>query len=342
MLSKLGNLSAAESTEYLTSTMNSYKLETEDAIKVVDKLIAVDNKSATSAKELATALRYAAASASEAGVSIEQLISYIATISSTTRQNAEMIGQGLKTIFTRMEDIKAGAIDEDGLGINNVEIALGRVKIPLRDTTTTFRDMGDVLEQVAENWDTLNDIQQADIAKAIAGVRQRNNFIVLMQNMNQALEYQEIQLISAGIAADRYQVYLEGVEAAQNELKASMESLWQSGISSGLIKSLIDASTWIVTAIDDFGGLTTALIIATATLVTFKSTLIATTLLSIGNWIKTITVAVGSLTYALKTGTVAAIGFQSSLILIVGAIGILAAIAGGIYYFATANERLTK
>lgn len=95
MLSKLGNLDAASSTEYLTAVLNSYRMGAEEATGVVDKLIAVDNAAATSAKELATALKYSASGASEAGVSLEQLVSYIAVISSTTRQNAESIGQGI-------------------------------------------------------------------------------------------------------------------------------------------------------------------------------------------------------------------------------------------------------
>jgi TP901 family phage tail tape measure protein len=95
MLSKLGNLTAAESTELLTSTINSYKMASEEAVSVVDRLVAVDNVSATSSRELAVALRYVAASASEAGVTLNQMISYIATISSVTRLNAEQIGQAI-------------------------------------------------------------------------------------------------------------------------------------------------------------------------------------------------------------------------------------------------------
>ena len=48
-------------------------MEAEEAIAVVDKLVQVDNISATSTKELATALRYSAASADQAGVSWKRL-----------------------------------------------------------------------------------------------------------------------------------------------------------------------------------------------------------------------------------------------------------------------------
>ncbi len=92
MLSKLGNLETADATNYLTATLNSYKLEAKDASSVVDKLIAVDNVAATSAGELATALQYSAASGQQAGVSLDKLISYIGLVSSVTRQSAETIG----------------------------------------------------------------------------------------------------------------------------------------------------------------------------------------------------------------------------------------------------------
>jgi hypothetical protein len=48
-LSKLGNLDAAQATEYLTSALNGFKLEAKDASGVVDKLIALDNNYSTSA-----------------------------------------------------------------------------------------------------------------------------------------------------------------------------------------------------------------------------------------------------------------------------------------------------
>lgn len=271
MLSKLGNIEAAESTEFLTSALNGYNLEAEKAVGIVDKLVAVDNVAATSAKELATALRYSSAVASQAGVSIEELISYIGVISSTTRQNAEMIGQALKTIFTRMQDIKQGGLDEDGLGINNVERALERVDIKLRDSETSFRNMSDVLEDVAAKWETLNEVEQANIAKAMAGVRQQNMFMILMTNMNKALALQQVQYNSAGLAADRYDIYLKSVEAAQNRVKASLEGLYQDAIEGGFIVSLLDATSAIIQFIDSAGGIPTVIMLMVGAMILLKA-----------------------------------------------------------------------
>lgn len=226
MLSKLGALSSAEATEDLTSVLNSFKMSSEEAVSVVDKLIAVDNIAATSSGELATALRYVAAVAGETGVTFEQLVSYIGTISSVTRLNAEQIGQAMKTILTRMQDIREGKLDEEGMGINNVAIALQRVGINLMENETTFRDFGTVLEELAGKWNTLTDIEQANIGKAIAGTRQRNMLTILMTHMNETMVLQEAQYNSTGLAANRYGIYMQSVEASQNRLKASLEAFF--------------------------------------------------------------------------------------------------------------------
>ena len=41
MLSKLGALDSAQSTEYLTAILNGFNMKGEDAVKVVDKLVAI-------------------------------------------------------------------------------------------------------------------------------------------------------------------------------------------------------------------------------------------------------------------------------------------------------------
>lgn len=268
MMSKLGNLEAAQSTEYLTSVLNGYGMEASRATEIVDKLVAVDNVAATSTRELATALRYSSAVAAEAGVSFEQLVSYIAVISQATRQNAEMIGQAMKTILTRMQDIMQGGLDEDGLGINNVERALRRQNMTIMESKTEFRDLGEVLEELAGKWDTINEVEQSNIAKAIAGTRQRNMFLVLMKEMGTALELQEVQYNSSGLAVDRYGIHLDSIEAKQAQLKASMEDLYMDKNTQKFIKTSIDAVTVVINLITKLGGLKTVLSMLAVVLIT--------------------------------------------------------------------------
>lgn len=91
VFSKVGFLESTEAAELLTSAINGYKIEAQDAMSVVDKMSAIDVTAATSTKELATALQYTAASADLAGASLDETLAYIATVSSVTRRSAESI-----------------------------------------------------------------------------------------------------------------------------------------------------------------------------------------------------------------------------------------------------------
>lgn len=93
MLSKLGQLSSAEAAKALTSAMKGYKVSVEDSSKVVDKFTAVDMQAAVSAGDIATAMAETAAGADIAGVSMDKLIGYIATVAEVTQDGAESVGK---------------------------------------------------------------------------------------------------------------------------------------------------------------------------------------------------------------------------------------------------------
>lgn len=163
MLAKLGMVDTAEASEYLTSTLNGFQLEAKDATGIIDKLVAVDNAAATSVSELSVALSRSANIARISGVSFENLVSYIGTVSSVTRRSAESVGESFKTLFSRMADIQRGGLDEEGMNINQVERSLKRVNITLRDSENSFREFDDVLDDVANGWKDYDDITKADI-----------------------------------------------------------------------------------------------------------------------------------------------------------------------------------
>lgn len=101
MMSQLGNIESGQATEYMTSVLNGFRKDASESVDVVDKLVAVDNAAATSVSELATALARSSSSAQLAGVSYEQLVSYVGTISSVTRKSAESIGESFLNFWRR-------------------------------------------------------------------------------------------------------------------------------------------------------------------------------------------------------------------------------------------------
>lgn len=170
-LSTLGDMDSADATKALTSAMKGYKIEADDMIGVVDKLVTVDMQAATSSSDLATALARCANIARTSGVDIDQALGMIATTAEVTQQSAEVIGNAFKTIFSRMQNIKTqNLIDpETGESLNDVETTLNGMGIKLRENENTWRNFGDVLDEVAGKWQNFSDTQKSALATAFAG-----------------------------------------------------------------------------------------------------------------------------------------------------------------------------
>lgn len=270
ILSKVGQIDAAEATKYLTSAMNGFKAETSDVIGIVDKLTNVDLESATSAGGLAEAMSKCANSADVAGVSMDALIGYIATVAEVTQKSDSVVGESFKTILARMGKIKLNNwIDEDGKDIsgeiNDVEKTLAQFDIKLRNSATEFRNFEDVIYDVGMAWDKFSSVDQNAIANAFGGVYQRENVITLFENFNRALELSEVSANSAGTAYQKFEVYENSLEAATNRLTAAFESLAYNTINSDFLTGLANATAGIVEFVDNAKLIQTGL---TATLFT--------------------------------------------------------------------------
>lgn len=229
VMSRIGVIESAEATEYLTSVLNGYKMETQDVMHVVDAMSQVDIESASSIDDLAIALQRSTATAQQAGVSFERLLGYVAAVRETTQRSASVIGEALKSIFSRMGSVKAGTFLSEDLEseysdittyVNDVEKVLSKVGIRLRDTNKDFRDAQDILDEVAKGWEAYDDLTKQALATAIAGTRQRENFLALMQSYDKALALENSALNSNGKAMQKYAVYQDSIAAKQDRINA--------------------------------------------------------------------------------------------------------------------------
>lgn len=256
ILSKVGQLDSADATQYLTSAMKGYKVEAEGALGIVDKLTAVDLESATNAGGLAEGMSEVAVTASNAGISMDKLLGYLAATGEVTQESMSTIGTSFKTIFTRMSDIKSGKlelIDEDGTTeiLSDVEQTLANVGINLRKTVTEYNDYGDVLDNLAAKWDSLSQLQQNALAKAFAGTRQQNRFRVLMENYDNAKKYMDVAANSAGTAENKFSAYLDSIEAKVNSLQAAFESLVFNSSLTDMYSGIVEGSTAVLEFLDN-------------------------------------------------------------------------------------------
>lgn len=250
---KVARVSTADSVNYLTTALNGFQLSAEDAMLVSDKFAAVAAASATDYDELAIALSKVASQANLAGMSIDYTTALLTKGLETTREAPETMGTALKTIIARMRELSDyGETLEGDTDINNVETQLGYVGIALRNTAGELRSTEDVLDELGKKWDTLDKNQQAAVAKALAGTRQQSRLIAMMSDYERVTELQEIAQRSAGATAAQAGVYLEGIEAALNNITIGWEKIVASVTDSEAIISLLDFVGGMLDSIGDF------------------------------------------------------------------------------------------
>lgn len=254
ILSKIGMIDSDTAAQNLTTTMKGYGFTVEEVATIVDKLGKLDSSAAVTAGDLSNGLSKVAAVAKDAGLSFDTLLGYLSTVGEVTGEVTQT-GTFLKTMFSRMSDIKAGKmslVDEDGTEelLSDVEITLKNVGIDLRKTVTEFNSFEEVIDNLAMKWNGLNSVQQAALAKAFSGVRQQNNFRILMANYQNVKKYSDVAANSVGAANEKFNAYLDSVEAKTKTLQATFESLANHNVSGELVNGLLTAATAIVDVID--------------------------------------------------------------------------------------------
>lgn len=235
-LATLGMINSSDATSYLISVMKGWKLEASEIDEVVDKLVKTDMAAAISAGDLAEAMSRANNSAQMAGSTLDRYIGYLTTITDVTQKSAASVGESMKTIYSRYQNIAAGKFvaaqsdidsenynEDDWENLNDVETALGALGIKIRDSVDNFRSFDDVMTEIASKWDSYSDVQQSGIATALAGTRQRENVITMFENFDLVQKYEQIAANSYGTAAQKMEAYTDSMEAARTRMTASLE-----------------------------------------------------------------------------------------------------------------------
>ena len=182
----------------------------------------------------------------------------------------------MKTIYSRFQNAAAGKFvasqeeiesedynEEEWTAINDIEKALRAVGVQVRDTVNDFRDVDDILGELAEKWDSLTSLQQSGVATSVAGTRQRENFLVLMENWDLASKYAEISANAYGTAAEKMEAYTDSIEAAQNRVTVAVEGFAQKWNSSNLLKGFYSAMAYVIENLDKLAGAIGLVIAAT-------------------------------------------------------------------------------
>jgi len=161
VLTRLSGLDTVASVEALTATINSFSDAALDSTTIINKLANVDAAFAVSSADLAEAIKRVGSSAQDAGVDFDELLAIVTSVQQTTARGGAVIGNSLKTIFTRIQ--RTDTLDQ-----------LEQLGIQVRTLEGSTLPAIQVLSNLASTFGTLGDSQKAQVAETVGGVFQIN------------------------------------------------------------------------------------------------------------------------------------------------------------------------
>lgn len=159
------------------AVIGQFKLQAKDLVGVFDSINSVSKAFAVESNDLVTGIRLAGAAFSQAGGDLNEFLAIFTAIRSQTRESAESIGTGLKTIFTRLQ--RKDSVD-----------ALKNLGVNLRDAKGEFVGVYEGIRRIGQGLSQINPRSQqfADIVEQIGGLRQVNKILPLITNQKTLTE----------------------------------------------------------------------------------------------------------------------------------------------------------
>lgn len=137
--------------------------------------------------------------------------------------------------------------------------ALTGVDIVVEGTTDTFKDLYDIMNDIAGVWDNLSDTQQARTAEILGGTRQLQVIASIINNWKDAEGALADAMEASGEATRANDLYMQTTTAHVNQMKAAFQTLSYTVIDSGLVKFFIDLATATLKVLTFVGKLVNSL-----------------------------------------------------------------------------------
>ena len=255
--------------EDIISAMKAFKVETKDAITLVDKFNEVGNSFAISSGGIGEALKRSASALAAANNDISESIALITT-ANTIAQDPTTVGQGIKTVSLRLRSTKTQLeeLGEDAEGaaenvskLRNQMLALTGVDIQFDDST--YKSTYQILLEISKVWGRLDDLSRSSVLEQLFGKRQANIGAAILENGELLEKVYKTSEGSMGSAMREQEEYAKSIQYSIDTLKAAYQDFADSVINSDFVKNLLGTAQSFLEVltkiIDKFGTLPTLL-----------------------------------------------------------------------------------
>jgi TP901 family phage tail tape measure protein len=156
ILTRLAGLDSVSSVEALTAAINSFNKVGLDSTQIINKLANVDAAFAISSADIAEAIKRVGSTAQDAGVGFDELLGIVTAVQQTTARGGPVIGNALKTIFTRIgrsdtiQQLKALGveIDQNQSGIEKLKAIAAAIENADSKTVNLVKELAGGVFQI--------------------------------------------------------------------------------------------------------------------------------------------------------------------------------------------------
>lgn len=253
MLANVSGFTGEQSAKYLQTIMNQFDLTQDDLTDISDTIQAVSQNLAhdfaDGIVQINEGIETSGEVARAAGLDLSEYSSMIGLLVEQTGLAGSRIGNSLKTIITRTTKASK-VVDIDEGEVSDAEKALKNVGVAVRETDGEFRDFDDTMKELASVWDSLTDVEKANVSFALAGTRQINVLQSLLRNWTEYEDLVSKANDSSGVTFENQEKYAKSLEGRMGELSATMASVRNNLFNEGNLTPIINVLIKFAEVID--------------------------------------------------------------------------------------------
>lgn len=263
----VGDVNSSTANKFLIASNAAWKMNgnVDRLNKTLDAANIIENNYATSIEKLAAGMPIAASVAAQAGMTFEETIAALGTITSVTQETGTKAATALRALILNI--IGAVGEYEDGIEVTeeSVKSLDGLLQVYAKDALAAAKAAGTVINPMeaiaalakASKEGLVNQAELFDILSGLGGKLRTNQLTALVQNYDTFLEMLGKTTESAGSAEREISVMLDTWEAKTNILRNTWTQFVSHLIDTGIIKDALDTITKLIDFLDTKTGTVT-------------------------------------------------------------------------------------
>lgn len=262
IMSNLTGADASTTSNQIQAVVQQFNILEDESMHIADVYDYISSRVAIDysrgIESISEAVKVAGSTAAEAGLSFEQLSALTAKVAEKTRMEGSSIGNGLKTIFTRLSKVGKLSDEVDNETLSNASASLHEVGVEVYNLDGSYREFDVIMSELAPKWENLTDAQRANLSFNIAATRQTNLLSALLSSYSDSMQLATEATETEGNALANQEKYLESYSGKIQGLFSGLQSFGVHFLDTDAFKFLIDSLTKIINSVDQltksFGG----------------------------------------------------------------------------------------